>query len=174
MTFPCPQCSKTFHFKTRWVRHLEREHGLAPVQVDPMKTDLSGAIELGTNMSAPSMSAPETTSPALEDCVEPQVRSFSIEFDLGLGDGVQPFRTSIPWDESYDNFTRRLDGIFCRESFENSLHHLEYVLVSSGYEKGNPRQLSTPNTYYAMVSELMTPKSRWRHAAVRRSVSGMQ
>ena len=172
MTFPCVQCSKTFLSKTRWVYHLEHEHGLAPVQLDPMKTHLSGAIELGPNMSTPSMSPPEITSSAFQHSAGPEAR-FKIAFDLGQGDGVQPLRTSVPRDESYDKFIGRLDHIFYGEPFENSLRQWEYVLVNWRYEKGDPLPLTSPNTYHAMVSELLRPKFRWRHAVVRRSVSVM-
>ena len=172
MTFPCVQCSKTFHLKSRWVYHLEHEHGLAPVQLNPTETHLSGVIVLGPNMSTPSMSPAEIASPAFQHCVGPEVR-FKVAFDLGQGDEVQPVRTTVPRDESYDKFLGRLHHIFCGDSFERSLRQWEYVLVNRRYEKGDPLPLTSPNTYYVMVGELLRPKSRWRHAVVRRSVSVM-
>ena len=173
MTFPCVQCSKTFRSKTRWVYHLKHEHGLAPVQLDPTETDPLGMIELDPNMSTPSMSLAKIASPAFQHCVDPEVVRFKVAFDLGLGDEVQPIRTTVPMDESYDKFLGRLHHIFCGDSFERSLRQWEYVLVTWRYEKGDPLPLTSPNTYYAMVGELLRPKSGWRHVIIRRSVSVM-
>ena len=115
------------------------------------------------------MSPSEITSPAFQNC---EAR-FRVVFDFGRGDEVQPLRTSVPQDESYEKFLGRLDHIFCDDSFERSLHQWEYVLVNRRYEKGDPLPLTSPNTYYAMVGELLKPESRWRHAVVWRSVSLM-
>ena len=171
MTFPCVQCSKTCRSKTQGAYHLKQEHGLAPVQLDPTETDPSGVMELGPNMSTPSMSAAEGTSPAFQHCVGPKVR-FKVAFNLGQGE-VQPIQTTVPQDASYEKFLGRLHHVFCSDSFERSLRQWEYVLVNWQYEKGGPLQLTSPNTYYAMVRELLRPRSRWRHAVVRRSVSVM-
>ena len=168
MTFPCVQCSKTFRSKTLWVYHLKHEHGLAPVQLDPTKTDHLGVIELEPNMSTPSTSPAEITSPAFQHCVKPEIK---VVFDLGPGDEVQPIRTTVPMDESYDKFLGRLHHVFCGDSFERSLRQWEYVLVTRRYEKGDPLPLTSPNTYYAMVGELLRPRSGWRHVIIRRSVS---
>ena len=170
MTFPCVQCSKTFRLKKQWVHHLEHKHGLTPIQVDPTETDPLVVIELDPNISTPSMSPAEITSPDFQHYVGPEVR-FKVAFDLGQGDEVKPLRTTVPRDESYDKFFGRLQHIFCGDSFERSLRQWEYVLVNWRYEKGDPLPLTSPNTYYAMVGELLRPRSRWRHAVVRRSVS---
>ena len=172
MAFPCVQCSKTFRLKTRWVYHLEREHGLAPLQLDLTGTGPLEVIKLGPNVSIPSMSLAEITSPAFRQYTGSDIR-FKVAFDLSQGGEVQPIRTTVPRDESYDKFLERLHHIFCSDSFERSLRQWEYVLVNWRYEKGDPLPLMSPNTYYAMVGELLRPGSRWRHAIVRRSVSAM-
>lgn len=171
MTFLCVQCSKSFHLKTRWIHHLEHEHGLA-VQRDSAETHLSGVMKLDPNISTRSMSPAESTSPAFQHRVGPEMR-FRVAFDLGHGDEVQPVRMTVPSHESFEKFLGRLHHFFIGDSFERFLRQWEYVLVNRQYEKGDPLPLTSPNTYYAMVGELLRPRSRWRHAIVRRSVSVM-
>ena len=118
------------------------------------------------------MSPPGIPSPAFQKSVWPGVR-FKIVFEIGQGDEVKLLRTSVPRDESYEKFLGRLDHIFSGDSLERSLRQWEYVLANWRYEKGDPLPLTSPNTYYAMVSELLKPGSRWKHAIVRRSVSVM-
>ena len=134
---------------------------------------------LQATIPSPSMSLPATLpaddiSPALSHSkVRPKVKlkvSFQVAFDLGRGDDVQPIRVAIPKDEPYHKFLWRLRNVFSGDSFERSLRQWEYVLVNRQYEKCDPLPLISPNTYYAMVSELLGPRSRWRHAVVRRSV----
>ncbi|KAF6218500.1 hypothetical protein HO133_005849 [Letharia lupina] len=97
--------------------------------------------------------------------------SFHVAYDLGRGDEAQPIRVTVPKDESYDKFLWRLYNVFYGDSFEKSLRQWEYVLVNRQYERGDPLPLTSPNTYYAMVSELLRARSQWRHAVVRRSHS---
>ena len=172
MAFPCIRCSKNFRVKTRWIYHLKREHGLAPLQLDLTETGLLEVIELGPNVFTPSMSPAEITSPAFRQCTNSDIR-FKVAFDLSQGGEVRPIRTTVPRNESYDKFLGRLQHIFGGDSFERSLRQWEYVLVNWRYEKGDPLPLTSPSTYYAMVGELLRPGSRWRHAVVRRSVSVM-
>ena len=98
---------------------------------------------------------------------------FKVEYDLGLGDEVQPIRATIQKDETYGTFFRRLHHVFYGDSLERSLRQWEYVLVNRQYEKDEPLPLTSSNTYYAMVSELLRPRSHYRHAIIRRSVSLM-
>lgn len=172
MAFPCVQCSKTFRLKTSWVYHLEHEHGLAPLQLDLRETDPSKVVDLGPNISTPSMSPARITSPASQQSTGPDIR-FKVAFDLCQEGEVQQIRTTVPKDESYDKFLGRLHHVFCGDSFKRSFQQWEYVLINRRYEKGDPLPLTSPNTYYAMVGELLRPGSRWRHAVVRRSVSAM-
>ena len=99
---------------------------------------------------------------------------FKVSFDIGRGDEVQPIRMTLPRDESYSNFLRKLNSLFYGDSFERSLRQWEYILVDREFQRANPLPLTSSNTYYAMVSELLRPRSQWLHAMVRRSVSLMQ
>ena len=96
---------------------------------------------------------------------------FKVAFDIGRGDDVQPIRMALPRYESYNTFLRKLHSLFYGDSFERSLRQWEYVLVDRRFQRANPLPLTSSNTYYAMVSELLRPRSRWLHAVVRRSVS---
>ena len=96
---------------------------------------------------------------------------FKVAFDIGRGDEVQPIRMSLPRYESYGTFLRRLQSLFYGDSFERSLRQWEYILVDRGFQRANPLPLTSSNTYYAMVSDLLRPRSQWLHAVVRRSVS---
>lgn len=124
----------------------------------------------GPNMSIPSTCpANDITLPTGRFKVGPKVR-FHVTMDLGRGDEAQPTRVIIQKDESYDTFLRRLHHLFYGDSYERSLHQWEYILVNRQYEKDDPLPLTSSNTYYAMVSEILRPGSRWRYAVVRRSV----
>ena len=96
---------------------------------------------------------------------------FKVAFDIGRGDEVQPIRMAFPRDESYSTFLRKLQSLFYGDSFERSIRQWEYILVDRGFQRANPLPLTSSNTYYAMVSELLKPRSRWLNAVVRRSVS---
>ena len=96
---------------------------------------------------------------------------FKVAFDIGRGDEVQPIRMALPRDESYSTFLRRLQSLFYGDSFERSLRQWEYILVDRGFKRANPLPLTSSNTYYAMVSDLLRARSQWLHAVVRRSVS---
>ncbi|CAD6566990.1 MAG: hypothetical protein ASARMPRED_000454 [Alectoria sarmentosa] len=97
--------------------------------------------------------------------------SFKVAYDLRRGYEAQPIRVTIPKDESYDQFLWRLHNVFYGDSFERSLRQWEYVLVNRRFEKGDSLPLTSSNTYYAMVSELLRQRSQWRHAVIRRSHS---
>ena len=99
---------------------------------------------------------------------------FKIEFDLGRGDEVQPLRTTIPRDDPYDTFLRRLSHIFCYDPSRGSQYQWEYILVDRSFEKGEPLPLNTSDAYYAMVNDLVRTNSPWRHAVVRQPVGNMQ
>ena len=96
---------------------------------------------------------------------------FKVAFDIGRGDEVQPIRMALPRDESYSTFLRRLQSLFYGDSFERSIRQWEYILVDRGFQRAKPLPLTSSNTYYAMVSELLKPRSQWLNAVVRRSVS---
>lgn len=170
MTFKCVQCPKTFLLERQWVDHLEREHGVAPVLLNPTVSHSLQVTELGPNLSTPSTPTVDNIAPASHQGLGPKV-SFHVAYDLSQGDEVSPIRTTIPKEESYVKFLRRLRHVFCGDSFERSLRQWEYVLVNRQYQKGNPLLLTSSNTYYAMVSELLRPRSPWRYAVIRRSVS---
>ena len=122
-------------------------------------------------MSTTSTSEADSSSPAVGHFkVGPKV-SFRVEYDLGREEEVQPLRVTIPKDEPFNKFLWRLRNVFYGDSFERSLRQWEYVLVDRQYKKGDPLPLTSSNTYYAMVSNLLKPRSQWRHAVVRRSVS---
>lgn len=170
MTFKCVQCPEMFLLERQWVDHLESEHGLVPVLLNPTVSDSSQMTKSDPSLSNPSTRPVDNIAPAPRQGVEPKVR-FHVAYDLGRGDEVSPIRTTIPKDESYENFLRRLRYVFDGESFEISLRQWEYVLVNRQYERGDPLLLTSSNTYYAMVSELLRPRSTWRYAIIRRSVS---
>lgn len=138
-----------------------------------MDADCSQATELDSKTSTPHTSPADDASSAVGRFKVDPKESFRVEYDLGRGDETQPIRMAIPKDESYDEFLRRLRSIFHGDSFERSLRRFEYTLVSRQYKKADPLPLTSPNTYYAMVSELLSTKSRWRHVLIRRSVSIM-
>ena len=173
MTFKCVQCPKTFLLERPWVHHLKHEHGLAPMRLDPTLTDPLQVTEMRTNLSMPSTPRTDNIAPAPHQGLGPKV-SFHVAFEFSQGDEVSPIRTTIPKDESYENFLRRLRHVFYGDSFERSLRQWEYVLVNRQYKKGDPLLLTSSNTYYAMVSELLRPRSPWRYAVIRRSVSVME
>ena len=172
MIFQCVKCSKAFYLEREWVYHLNHEHGLAPVLLETVAGP-SQVTESSPTLSTPSIPAVVNSSQDFHQFLGPKV-SFHVVYDLGLGDEVQPIRTTIPREESYDNFFRRLRHVFYGDTFERSLRQWEYVLVNRQYEKGNPLPLTSSNQYYAMVSELLRPRSPWRHAVIGRSVSVMQ
>ena len=159
--------------KHRWVYHLKRGHGLAPVLLDPTVAHLSQVTKSDPNISTSSTSLVDDLGPVVHNMVRPKV-SFRVAFDRGQGDQVQPIRVTVPRDESYDKFLGRLRNVFYGEDFKRSLRQWEYVLVNHQYEKGDLLPLTSPNTYYAMLSELLRPESKWRHAVIRRSVSVVQ
>lgn len=169
--FDCPLCSKVFVMKAAWVYHLEHRHGLAPVSMYPTTVDPSQVNVSGPNLSTTNLPRAHKISPAI-GCfkVGPKV-SFKVAYDLGRGDKAQPIQVTIQKDESYNMFLRRLHSIFDDGPLERSLRQWEYVLVNRQYERGDPLPLTSSNTYYAMVSELLRPRSLWRHAVVRRSHS---
>lgn len=170
--FNCPQCSKTFLLKRGLLYHLEHDHSIAPAAMDSMMgPGPSQAIKLGSNISTSSTPPAGDISPAIGRFKVVLKVNFHVEFDLGREDEAQPIRMTIPKDEPYDKFLSRLRNIFHGDSFERSLRRWEYVLVNRQYEKAAPLPLTSPNTYYAMISELLSTRSRWRHALVRRSVS---
>ena len=149
--------------------HLVHDPSLAPVAMNPtIGADSPQTTNLGLNMSTPRTHPVVGMSPVIGRL--PKV-SFHVEYDLGRGDGAQPIRMTISKDESYDKFLGRLRNIFYGDSFERSLRRWEYTLVNRQYENADPLPLTSPNTYYAMVSELVGTRSRWRHALIRRSVS---
>lgn len=172
-SFHCPKCSKTFSLQKWWVYHLKHGHGLAPVLLNPTVADLSHVSNPDPNVSTSGTSQVDDLGPVVHKMVKRRV-SFHVAFDRGRGDGVQPLRVIVPRDESYDKFLSRLRNVFYGEDFERSLRQWEYVLVNRQYEKSDPLPLTSSNTYYAMLSELLRPNSRWRHAVVRRSVSVME
>ena len=172
-SFDCPRCWKTFSLERWLILHLKCEHGIAPVLLDPTVAEPSQVTEWDPDMSTPSTPPAQDIIPAAHPCIEPKV-NFHMVYDLDQGDEVQPLRMNIPRDESYDKFLQRLRHIFYGDSLERSLRQWEYVLVNRQYEKSDPLPLTSSNTYYAMVSELLRPKSRWRHAIVRRSVRLIQ
>ena len=169
-SFHCPKCSKTFSLEKWWVYHLKHGHGLAPVLLNPTVADLSHVTNSDPNISTSSTSPVDDLGPVVHKMMKRKV-SFRVAFDRGQGDKVQPIRVIVPRDESYEKFLGRLRNVFYSEDFEKSLRQWEYVLVNRQYEKGNPLPLTSSNTYYAMLSELLRPDSGWRHAVVRRSVS---
>lgn len=174
MTVKCVQCPKNFLLERQWVDHLKREHGVVPVLLpDPTTADTSQVTESGPTLSTPSTPPADNIAPAPHQGLGPKV-SFHIAYDLSQGDEVSPIRTNIPKGESYENFLRRLRHVFYGDSFERSLRQWEYILVNRQYKKGDPLLLTSANTYYAMVSELLRPRSPWRYAIIRRSVSVMQ
>ena len=169
-SFHCPKCSKTFSFKKRWVYHLNHGHGLAPVSLNPTVADLSHVSNSDPNVSTSNTSQVDDLGPVVHKMMKRKV-SFRVAFDRGQEDKVQPIRVIVPRDESYDKFLSRLRDVFYGEDFERSLRQWECVLVNRQYEKSDPLPLTSSNTYYAMLSELLRPNSGWRHAVVRRSVS---
>ena len=130
------------------------------------------ASDLDTSISSTPLA--EDIDPAVGRFKSGSKVSLKVEFDIGRGEEAQPIRMDLPKDESYDKFLSRLHSIFYGDSFERSLRQWEYVLVNRQFEKGDPLPLTSSNTYYAMVSELLRPRSQWRHAVVRRSVSMVQ
>lgn len=169
-SFHCPKCSKTFSLEKWWVYHLNHGHGLEPVLLNPIVADLSHVSNSDPNVSTSSTSQVDDLGPVVHKMVKRKV-GFYVAFDRGQGDEVQPLRVIVPRDESYDKFLSRLRNVFYGEDVERSLRQWEYVLVNRQYEKSDPLPLTSSNTYYAMLSELLRPNSRWRHAVVRRSVS---
>ncbi|KAL9131554.1 MAG: hypothetical protein Q9175_006739 [Cornicularia normoerica] len=123
------------------------------------------------NMLTPGTLPADDISPAVGRFKEEPKVSFKVAYDLGQGDKAPPIRVIIPKDESYDKFFGRLHNVFYGDSFERSLRQWEYILVHSKYQKDDPLPLVGSNTYYAMVSELLRPRSPWKHAVVRRSHS---
>lgn len=173
-TFDCPRCSKVFFQKRPWVYHLKHLHRLAPLPMDPTTVSPSQVTISGPNIPTLSTTPADNEIPAIGRFkVGPKV-SFKVAYDLGRGDEAQPVQVTISKDESYDKFLGRLQNVFYGAYFERSLRQWEYILVNRYYERGDPLPLTSSNTYYAMVSELLRPKSRWRHAVVRRSVSLMR
>lgn len=168
--FACPRCLATFNLEGWWIYHLESEHGLAPVLLKPTVADPSQVTKSVPNVATPSIRTADNIIPAVQHSGGPKL-SFRVEYDLGKGGETQPIRLTIPKDESYDKFLRRLHDVFYGDSFERSHRQWEYVLVNRQYLKGNPLPLTSSNTYYAMVSELLRPRSPWRHAVIQRSVS---
>lgn len=148
---------------------MEHKHGVASVPMDPTVAGSSQA-----NMFTPGTLPADDISPAVGRFKEEPKVSFKVAYDLGQGDKAPPIRVIIPKDESYDKFFGRLHNVFYGDSFERSLRQWEYILVHSKYQKDDPLPLVGSNTYYAMVSELLRPRSPWKHAVVRRSVSLMQ
>ena len=138
-----------------------------------MDAGCSQATEMGPNASTPHTPPADDMSPAVGRFKVDPKESFHVEFDLGRGGETQPIRMTIPKNESYDKFLRRLRSIFHGDSFERSLRRWEYTLVDRRFGKAEPLPLTSPNTYYAMISELLSTRSRWRHALIRRSVSIM-
>lgn len=139
----------------------------------PTVAGLSQATTPDPNIFTPSaLTADEIRRATRRYKVRPKT-NFKVEYDLGRGDEAQPIRVTIQKDESYGTFLRRMDHVFYGDSLERSLHQWEYVLVNRQYEKYEPLPLTSSNTYYAMVSELLRPRSHYRHAVVRRSVGLM-
>ena len=171
-TFDCPRCSKIFDSKGAWIYHLQHSrHGLALVSMIPTTIGPSQATTSGSSMSIPSTPPAGDIGPATR-CFKLETKvSFKVAYDLGRGYEAQPIRVTIPKDESYDQFLWRLHNVFYGDSFERSLRQWEYVLVNRRFEKGESLPLTSSNTYYAMVSELLRHRSQWRHAVIRRSVS---
>ncbi len=169
-SFDCPWCSEAFPLQAWWVYHLERKHGVTPVLLDPTMANSSQVTGMVLNMSAPSTQPADSTNPAVHNDVRPKA-NFHVVYDLGQGNRVQQIRTIVPRDESYSKFLQRLQNVFFGNTFKRPLPQWEYVLVDRRYEKDDPLPLTTSNTYYAMVSELLRPKSCWRHTIVRRAVS---
>ena len=169
----CPECSETFQQERWWVYHLKWTHNLAPVRQDSaiaVPPRVSTAVSTMSTTSAP---PPRSSNPV----VDPNLRlrmEFHVVYHLHQGDEERHIRTTVPKDESYNNFLRRLQHVFYGESFERSLRQWEYILVDRKYKRGDPLPLTSPNTYYAMVSELLSSRSRWRHAVIRRSVSSIE
>ena len=170
--FDCPLCSKIFVMKAAWVYHLEHQHGLAPVSMYPTTLDPSQATLSGPDVSTPSLPLVQDMSSAIGRFKVGLKVSFKVAYDRG--DEAQPVQVTIQKDESFNMFFRRLHGVFYGDSFERSLRRWEYILVSRRYKKGDPLPLTSSNTYYAMLSELLRPRSRWRHAIIRRSVGLVQ
>ena len=139
--------------------------------MEPTVAGSSRATKSDINISSPSGPPTGDTNRAVGRFKVGPKLSLHVAFDLGRGDEAQPVRVIIPKDESYEKFLWRLRGISYDGSFETPLHQWEYILVNRQYEKTDPLSLTSSNTYYAMVSELLRSGSQWRHAVVRRSVS---
>ena len=168
-SFICPRCSATFTRARWWIYHMQYYHERARVLWNSPEPQASQMIG-----SDPTVSA--TTPMAAEDIAvtAPHVgpkTMFRVAYEFGRGNKKPPLRTIIPKNESYSKFLQRLHHVYHGDSFDRSLRQWEYVLVNHRYEKGDPLPLTSSSTYYAMVSELLSPRSQWRHAVIRRSVS---
>ena len=173
-TFNCPKCSGTFIGEASWFFHMRQRHGLLPVPRDSKEAVTSQTTLLDSNISTPSILSADNSNPTPGQFKVKPKATFKVVYDLGRGDEAQPIRVTIPKDESYDKFLSRLHNVFYGDSFERSLRQWEYVLVNHRYEKSDPLALTSSKTYYAMASELLRPRTEWRHAMVRRSVSLMR
>ena len=146
---------------------LKNQYDVEPMTMDPTVKGSSNA-----SMSTPGalLAGGVTRDVFGHSGVKPK-EFFKVAFDIGRGDEVQPIRMALPRQESYSTFLRRLHSLFYGDSFERSLRQWEYILVDRGFQRANPLPLTSSNTYYAMVSELLRPKSPWLNAVVRQSVS---
>lgn len=165
------QCSTLTVLSARKVKvspiPKNNKHDVKPVTMDPT---VKGRSQVSISTPGTLLADGVTRNVFGRSEVKPK-EFFKVAFDIGQGDEVQPIRMTLPRDESYSSFLRRLHSLFYGDSFERSLRQWEYILVDRGFQKANPLPLTSSNTYYAMVSDLLRPRSRWLHAVVRRSVS---
>ena len=146
-----------------------RNYSLSPGFMKPAVGDQLHRTNSEVNTTSDRSSADDIKKAVGRFNVGPKL-TFYVAFDLSGGGEAQPDQVIIPKDESYDKFLGRLCNTY-DGSFKTPLHRWDYVLVNRQYDKADPLPLTSPNTYYAMVSELLRSRSPWRHAVIRRSVS---